>query len=499
MIQSKIVLVLVALSAPGLAARSGQESPDPVDAPAASAAPVAPAEQYILLRDDRVLKGVVTSKEDEDAIVLTTALGAMTYRGDRIEKVGASMEELLQYKRGLVPDDDPDEQMKLARWCLTNGLPGEARRHLGLILDLSPKHRQALAMRGSLDMSEARMARRQSVDEDVRQAGVDVEAPGPAALDPTIVQKARRGMGVSDLPVVFDLTPNAAIKRAGEFQRYVQPVLQLHCARCHDERHDGSFQLVPIVRKSDQTPEAIRANLDAVLRLVDREDPGKSELLTSALRFHGGGKNPRPIFQGSNDRAYQILAAWVNTLRSKPVPHPLAGVPARQEDEEEDEGFAVDRGRITRSTVTVDPIRGEATSGPPPTRREFTTPEMKYEPGKGWVDDDGGDGDAPVPFAVSGKMPKGIVVGRAPADEAVAPTSAAGPSSPSGRGPSLSPEVAAALAEAEARAAGGAPPLPSDVEDGGEAAPSTRKPAKPMKLDPALLQKALEKKNAAGN
>jgi hypothetical protein len=124
---------------------------------------------------------------------------------------------------------------------------------------------------------------------------------------------------------------------------------------------------------------------------------------------------------------------------------------------------------------------------------------MKYEPGKGWVDDDGGDGDAPVPFAVSGKMPKGIVVGRAPADEAVAPTSAAGPSSPSGRGPSLSPEVAAALAEAEARAAGGAPPLPSDVEDGGEAAPSTRKPAKPMKLDPALLQKALEKKNAAGN
>ncbi|WP_337174818.1 hypothetical protein [Paludisphaera sp.] len=510
MIQSKIVLVVVALSAPGFAARAGQGPPETADSsPAAAAsAPAPPAESFVLLRDDRVLKGIVTEKEDEDAIVVTTPLGAMTYRGGRIEKVGASMEELLSYKRGLVPEDDPDEQMKLARWCLANGMQHEAREHLGLILGLDPKHRQAIAMRGSLDMADARLARREQVDEEVRQAGGDVMEPAPGALDPTIVQKARRGMGVSDLPVVFDLPPNVAVKRAAEFQRYVQPVLQLHCARCHDERHDGKFQLVPLNRKSDHTPEAIRANLDAVLRLVDPEDPAKSELLSSSLRPHGTGKNPRPIFQGSNDRAYQILAAWVAGLRSKPVPHPLAGAPARPAEEDGD-GFAVDRARVARSTAVVDPIMGEATRIPPPTRRDFTTPDLKYQPGQGWIDDDGSGEDAPVPFAVSGKMPKGVSVGRPPArsaDPAVAPTSTttAGPSSPSGRGPRLSPEVAQALAEAEARAAGGAPPLPVD-DDEDEAdelvAPAPEKAARPsrsIKLDPALLQKALEKKNAAG-
>lgn len=506
MIQSKIVLVVVALSAPGLAARSAEDPPGAPAAPAASAA--TPAEKYVLLRNGRLLKGVVTEKADEDAIVITSSLGAMTYRGDRIEKIFASMGEVHEYKRSLVPDDDLDEQMKLAHWCLTSGLRAEARSHLDLILKLSPKHKQATAMRGSLDQADVRMAnaRREPVDEEVRQAGGDVVDDRPAALDPAIVLGARRGMGVSDLPVVFDLPPNAAVKRAQEFRQYVQPVLQIHCARCHDERHDGEFQLVPVGRKADQTVAALRANLDATLRLVDREDPSKSELLSSSLRPHGNAKTPRPIFQGSNDRAYQILAAWVNNLRSKPVANPLAG-PARPAPAEVDgEGFAIDRGRITRSTATVDPIMGEPTTAPPPTRRDITIPDMRYEPGKGFVDDPGGD-DAPVPFAVSGKKPSGVAMRRAPEDDAVAPTSTVGPASASGRGPKLSPDVARALAEAEARASEGAPPLPTDApasdadgEDDAPAAPkAAKKPSQPMKLNPALLQKALEKKNSAGN
>ncbi|OJW07089.1 MAG: hypothetical protein BGO49_27960 [Planctomycetales bacterium 71-10] len=504
MIQSKIVLVVVALSAPGLAARPGQDPPDPAEAPTASAAPTAPAEKYVLLRNGRLVKGVVTEKDDEDAVVITSSLGAATYRGDRIEKVCDTIRDVHAYKCTLVPEDDPDEQMKLAQWCLTNGLRDEARGHLGLILKLDPKHRQAVAMRGSLDQADVRLAnaKREPVDEDVRQAGGDVVDDRPAALDPAIVLGARR-MGVSDLPVVFDLPPNAAVRRAQEFRQYVHPVLQLHCAKCHDERHDGEFQLVPIGRKADQTAAALRANLDATLRLVDREEPGKSELLSSSLRPHGNAKNPRPIFQGSNDRAYQILSAWVNSLRSKPVANPLAG-PARPAAAAGggEEGFAVDRSRITRGTATIDPIAGEATLAPPPTRRVITTPDLKYEAGRGFVEDQGGD-DAPVPFAVSGKMPKGLSARPAPADDAVAPTSTAGPSSPSGRSPTLTPEVAQALAEAEARAAGGAPPLPppgseAEEDDAPDPAKAAKKPAKAMKLDPALLQKALEKKNAAG-
>ena len=39
-----------------------------------------------------------------------------------------------------------------------------------------------------------------------------------------------------------------------------------------------------------------------------------SVLLSSTLRPHGNGARPRPIFPGSNDKAYKVLARWVNQL-----------------------------------------------------------------------------------------------------------------------------------------------------------------------------------------
>ena len=124
-------------------------------------------------------------------------------------------------------------------------------------------------------------------------------------------------MGIPDYPVIYDLPRAIAVKRFDEFGRYVHPVLQNFCVRCHNDGYEGSFQLISFKSKLDRTPAALLSNLDATLKLVDRENPAHSVLLSSSLRPHGNGPNPRPIFKGSNDAGYQILASWINRLQSK--------------------------------------------------------------------------------------------------------------------------------------------------------------------------------------
>lgn len=488
MILSKRSLALVALSTVGLAGWSAQEPPQSADAPeppaigsevvagAPSAAAAAPAPKFVLLTDGRIITGLVS--EEEGKVLVTQPVGVMRFAERKIERVFDSMREVHAYKSDQVPDIDIDEQLKLAQWCLTNGLPDEAKGHLANALKLDPKNPRAKAMSESITMTETRLANRQR-DEDVQQTAAEVVDPSsmrrPAALDSAVVRDARRGLGVSDLPVVFDLPPNAAIRRAEEFRRYVHPVLQTYCAKCHDDRYDGPFQIISFQKKADRTLEALRANLDSTLKLVDRENPGHSELLSSSLRPHGKGPNTRPIFQGSNDRAYQILAAWVNNLQAKPGPS--AGGADGHEPAEGTEGFAVNRGRISgRPAVEVAPNFGAGVGGP----QEMAVPNFpaaRYTPGKGWTNDEGPDAtDAPLPFAISGVMPNLPPAG-SPAQR---PKTIIPP-------PNTIPQPQAAP---DMNGAGdNLPPTPAET--------AVQKPSTPLKLDPEVLQRALQLKNGS--
>ena len=89
-----------------------------------------------------------------------------------------------------------------------------------------------------------------------------------------------------------------------------------------------------------------RANLDATLRLIDQENPSKSELLASTLRAHGDGQRTRPIFPGSNDRAYQILSTWVQSLRRPQQGGEQTRPQSARNGDEDAENFAVGRNRI---------------------------------------------------------------------------------------------------------------------------------------------------------
>ena len=343
----------------------------------------------VLLRNGRMIKGLVS--EEDGVYLVTQPIGVMRFPKSQVEKVFTSIQNIYAYKLEQLPEEDFDERIKLARWCLEQKLEPEARQQLAAILKRSPSHGQAKAMLASLDQAQVRLANR-SRDPDVQQTGAEmVRAPAerPNALDTAVIYGARRGMRISDLPIVFDLPPSLAVKRTEEFARYVHPVLQVYCARCHNESYDGDFRLVQFKTRLDRTKDALRANLDATLKLIDRENPPRSELLASSLRPHGRVPNVRPIFQGSNDRAYQVLATWVNKFQATSVAQGAA--PAKTNrvaaGDEPAEPFASQRGRAAEGTEQVGIAPRPFVTGPVTNK---ILPPARAVPGKGMIPRDFG-------------------------------------------------------------------------------------------------------------
>jgi hypothetical protein len=297
-------------------------------------------------------------------------------------------------------------------------------------------------------------------------------------------------LGVTGLPRIFDLPPAVAVKRADQFARSVHPVLQAACARCHNDRHTGTFQLIEVKHRRDLTSDVLRANLDATLGLVDPDNPAKSDLLSSALVPHGSAQNKKPIFRGSNDIRFQILSAWVQSLRtpgSRGEADRGRFGPASSSTSSEPPGsaFAIDRGRVTLSAPAA-PLRDPASvpASLPDLTPGNALPSIRYVPGRDKVDER-------RPFAPNGQL--AVEEGPPAANEFPLPPMLGGPP------PKLTgaPDPGAAIPMPGARdpAAGGQtlpelpPPPPANAGVG-------TRPKKPLKIDPDLLQKALMNRNA---
>lgn len=496
---------LFALGLSLLASVCWAAAPEPVEqggqTPSSTPAPADDSsEQFLLLTNGRLIRGIVT-QEGSDYLV-RQPIGVIPFPKKRADGVFATPQAAYKFKVDQLPEQDSDEHMKLALWCLSWKLKAEARDELAKVLVLNPKHPQAKAMLASIQQAEMTALQRRR-DSQVKQTAADQPAEDrPGALDSAVILGAQRVRMIAANPVIFDLPVPTAIMRANEFYRFVHPVLQDRCVKCHDGQYQGSFQLVPIKTKVDRTPDALRANLDATLRLIDQKNPSKSELLTSTLRAHGHGAHPRPIFPGSNDRIYQILAAWANNLRSSrpgskdaPATEPHDGVPAPP-----DEPFAADRERIQREP-TAQPVAAQQaipTQSPNPMAAEthetgVIPPPLRYrgnlDLGTRPVDPDPKEIEFPIPPSLNGfktttparkdaakTPPKGSPpVSPRPAGLART-TPAAGPTATK-----TAPKSAADVAKAR---------VPHDPDDESD---TPKKPAKPVKIDQKYLEMMLQR------
>lgn len=408
--------LIVGLAAPGLlwlatSVAPGQESPPAPPGPPTPASSTIPSPglksfRALLLSNGKVVTGEITEDAPAGLYRLRQSGGSIGYPKMMVLKAGNSVVDLYRFQVARLPEGDPDERMKLARWCLALHLDTQAREQLEAIQAMCPGDAEVRRM--LYNLAATAEVEKMPVDPALRRTSVEMTRAGeaPASLDPRVLVKARKRF--SALPEILDLPQAQAVKRANEFADFVHPVVQQACARCHNEKYQGDFQLVEVKARRDlMNSDVTRANLDATLRLVNADDPARSELLSAGLVPHGGSKTA--IFKGPNDRSYQILNVWVKSLR--PVrPNGAGAGGARSLDDEVSrtsrtpgDGFASDRSNRQASTPAALPdLPGAATL---PTPYPLAQVERIQEDAEFVTS----AGDRPVfeaPYAAGGPAPK---------------------------------------------------------------------------------------------
>src|SRR5262249_42742964 len=204
----------------------------------------------------------------------------------------ASKEEALAFLRRRTNLNDPDERLRLARWCHLQGLRDQALIEIKVAVELRPDHAESKRLLQYLEQS-------------IRYAeGTAKTPPPPKKLSPPA--------HASETPAV-DLTAEAV----GLFATHVQPILMNACARCHLAEGAGAFQLQRAYFDGMTNRKAMQQNLAAVLTQLNLRQPEFSPLLVKAISAHGPtGEAP---LQGRQAEAFRTLENWVRlTVANNP-------------------------------------------------------------------------------------------------------------------------------------------------------------------------------------
>lgn len=239
-------------------------------------------EGMLLLKNGEILEGRISRSGDYYLVVSPTA--EVQVRTRDVEALCRDLEEVFAKKLSLVNTRSADSYLALAQWCIDKQLYGHAARSLTEAVKLDDLHPRIALLERRM---EAAMA-----------------APRPVAAPPKPVERR-----------FSDEELDRAVKSVGtevlhEFTVRVQPLLMNYCATagCHGPRPASTFQLERVYLNERTDQRTVRTNLNAVLKVVDRQSPAKSPLLNVPLTAHGNGK--KPIFNAHNAEHYRTLAGW---------------------------------------------------------------------------------------------------------------------------------------------------------------------------------------------
>src|SRR6266536_2588668 len=179
----------------------------------AAAADKPEAGKVLILDNDRTLEGDI--ERVGDRYRLRRSLGVTWVPAERVAGLCGSKEEALAFLRRRSNLDDPDERLRLARWCHLQGLREQALVEVKAAVELRPDHAESKRLLQYLEQS-ARYA------EEAVKPPPEPARPRPLAEAPAI-----------------DLSAEAV----GLFATRVQPILMNACARCHLAEGAGAFQL----------------------------------------------------------------------------------------------------------------------------------------------------------------------------------------------------------------------------------------------------------------
>jgi hypothetical protein len=241
--------------------------------------PAPPVEGRVLMLDnERVLEGEIT--REGDVYVIKRPVGELRVPTAKALTVCASMEEAFKILSTRTNLRDPDERVRLARWCQMHGLTEQAISQTKSALVLQPGHPDATHLLVVL----------QRTPSPSQQPTGEKEL---AAVPP-------------DTPPLLDVSSNGLVL----FTTKIQPILMNTCASCHASGRAGNFLLT---RSTDAAGcHATQTNLSAVLQQISFDRPSASPLLLKACSGHGGSLQP-PLGT-SQAKPLETLKNWVEQV-----------------------------------------------------------------------------------------------------------------------------------------------------------------------------------------
>ncbi|MDR0338461.1 MAG: hypothetical protein LBI18_15425 [Planctomycetaceae bacterium] len=257
---------------------------------------------FYLLRTGFLTEGIATN--DGKQYLLKTNFGTMSVPAANVEFVGATREEVYDYKKGLVNDRDCNDLIKLAEWCFNNKLTTQGIAEYQRALQTAPNAVLAEVIRNRLEML------RDSTSEPTGLSGVQ-----------TVLSQSSFSEASGN--IIGNTNSNTDMKRwangipkpiIDSFAKKVQPVLVSRCAAsdCHGSSSENQLKLnIP----SHTFGNTTYRNLGAVLQWIDFDYPMESQLLSVSVAYHGGTKAAFSV----ESAQYNNIVQWVR-LVSKELP-----------------------------------------------------------------------------------------------------------------------------------------------------------------------------------
>ncbi|MFO0797767.1 MAG: hypothetical protein U0804_09825 [Gemmataceae bacterium] len=268
----------------------------------------------VVLQDGKIVEGHVSRAEGK--VIVRRASVDQKFTTEQVKYVAGSKDEAYRLTLKDTKADDPAARLRLARWCMYNGMRENALTEAKEAVRLEPANRTAATLVRTLEES----LKLYPGDGTTR---VTTPAPTPA---PTLPAPAPTLPAVPPPPVTTVPEPDVAPEAAVAFGPRVQPVLMNQCASCHaSATHTSAFKLTA-VPSNEVNAAATRANLRAAAAQVKKTEPAASPLLLKAVTAHGG--QLMPAFGDREAAAFRILQAWAFLSVGELAPPVAAAPPA---------------------------------------------------------------------------------------------------------------------------------------------------------------------------
>ncbi len=248
--------------------------------------------QVLILQNEAIFQGRIEK--------LATHYSIRTENGEtqipiaKALRLCANLDEAFEFLRGRANPRDPQERLRLARWCAQYQLWEQACAETDEALRLQPRYQEAQRFQQWLK----------------NQADGNPPAAKPAS---SVEDKPRfaddKGSALAITPP--NPEPSYSAETLQVFSQKIQPLLFNSCATsgCHGGNRAGGFDLLRPSGPSQMTSSLTRQNLARTLAWIDRDDASASLLLRKAVEKHGEAKKA-PI-AGADAPPYRTLEAWV--------------------------------------------------------------------------------------------------------------------------------------------------------------------------------------------